>query len=229
VTEPSIPRALRQLSPNQQGGAAAFDVDGVLWHGDVSEDFTRWMVARGHFDAGHWPVYEEAHRVDPARGCLEILKFYLGMTEAEIRGWVDRFWQEAPERRWIPRSLAALDWLKQLGYAVYLVSGTPSPILSPLPHHLPSAPDGILALDLEFDAQGRATGRSAGIPTVGAGKAQRLRAETRAPILLAVGNSSLDLEMLQLSSGVAWAINPDRELRALAEREGWLITREDEG
>ena len=74
----------------------------------------------------------------------------------------------------------------------------------------------------------RATGRSAGTPSLGAGKARRIQAETTAPILLAVGNSTLDMEMLQLSTGIAWAINPDRELEALAAREGWLITREDE-
>ena len=67
--------------PNPEAGVAAFDVDGVLWHGDVSEDFTRWMMAGGHFDAALWPAYQEAHRVDPARGCLQILSFYVGMTE----------------------------------------------------------------------------------------------------------------------------------------------------
>ena len=203
MTETAIPEPLQQLPPNPEAGAAAFDVDGVLWHGDVSEDFARWMVAGGHFDAELWPAYEEVHRVDPARGCFEILGFYVGMTEAEILGHVDRFWQEEPERRWIPRVLKTLSWLTQLGYPIYLVSGTPSLVLSPLPHHLPMTPAGILALELEFDSQGRATGRSAGIPTVGAGKARRLRAETEAPILLAVGNSSLDMEMLQLSSGIA--------------------------
>ena len=228
MTETSIPEALRQLADTGRSGAAVFDADGVLWHGDVSEDFARWMVGEGHFDEALWPRYQEVHARDPAQGCFEILNLYVGMTKTDIRDLVKRFWQVGPERRWLGRTMATLRWVGELGYSIYTVSGTPSLVLEPLPEHLPVAMDGILALEMEFDAEGRATGRSTGIPTVGAGKAQRLSAENQSPILLSVGNSSLDIEMLQLSEGVAWAINPDEALRATAEREGWLITTEEE-
>ena len=75
-----------------------------------------------------------------------------------------------------------------------------------------------------MDPQGRATGRHAGVPTSGAGKAHALRRRTADPVYLAAGNSVLDVEMLQLSDDLCWAIEPDRELRRIAEREGWLIT-----
>lgn len=228
MTETSIPEALRQLADTGQTGAAAFDADGVLWHGDVSEDFARWMVEEGHFDEALWPRYQEVHARDPARGCFEILSFYVGMSKTDIRNCVERFWQVGPERRWLECTMATLRWVVELGFSVYTVSGTPSLVLEPLPAHLPVEMTGILALEMAFDADGLATGRSTGIPTVGAGKAQRVSAETEAPVLLAVGNSSLDIEMLQLSEHVAWAINPDPILRAAAEREGWLITAEEE-
>ena len=228
MTETSIPEALRRLADTGQTGAAAFDADGVLWHGDVSEDFARWMVEEGHFDEALWPRYQEVHTRDPARGCFEILSFYVGMSKTDIRNCVERFWQTGPERRWLECTMATLRWVVELGFSVYTVSGTPSLVLEPLPAHLPVEMTGILALEMEFDADGLATGRSTGIPTVGAGKAQRVSAETEAPVLLAVGNSSLDIEMLQLSEHVAWAINPDPDLRAVAEREGWIITAEEE-
>ena len=145
-----------------------------------------------------------------------------------LRDCVERFWHTGPERRWLECTMAALRWVVELGFSVYTVSGTPSLVLEPLPTHLPVEMDGILALEIEFDADGLATGRSTGIPTVGAGKAQRVSAEIEAPVLLAVGNSSLDIEMLQLSERMAWAINPDPALRATAEREGWLITAAEE-
>ncbi len=209
MTDTCIPEALRQLPATAEPGAAVFDADGVLWHGDVSEDFARWMVAEGHFDKALWPPYEEIHARDPAEGCFEILKFYVGMSRDEIRGWVDRYWKVGPKSRWLQPVMATLRRVSELGFSIYAVSGTPSPVLQPLPAHLPVEVTGVLALEMEFDAEGRATGRNTGIPTVGAGKAQRLRAETKAPILLAVGNSSLDVEMLQLSDHLAWAINPD--------------------
>jgi phosphoserine phosphatase len=224
LTETSIPEALRQLADTGRTGAALFDADGVLWHGDVSEDFTRWMVEEGHFDEALWPRYQEAHARDPARGCFEILSFYVGMSKTDIRDCVERFWRTGPERRWLECTMATLRWVVEIGFSVYTVSGTPSLVLEPLPTHLPVEMDGILALEIEFDSDGLATGRSTGIPTVGAGKAQRVSAEIKAPVLLAVGNSSLDIEMLQLSERLAWAINPDPALRAAAEREGWLIT-----
>ncbi len=228
MTGTSIPEALRQLADTGRTGAALFDADGVLWHGDVSEDFARWMMEEGHFDETLWPPYEEIHTRDPARGCFEILNFYVGMSKTDIRDCVERFWDTGPERRWLECTMATLRWVVELGFSVYTVSGTPSLVLEPLPAHLPVEMDGILALEMEFDADGLATGRSTGIPTVGAGKAQRVSAETEAPVLLAVGNSSLDIEMLQLSERMAWAINPDPVLRAAAEREGWLITAEEE-
>ncbi len=227
MTETPIPEALRQLAVTAGPGSAVFDADGVLWHGDVSEDFVRWMVAGGHFDEALWPRYEEVHARDPARGCFEILSFYVGMSKTDIRNCEERFWQTGPERRWLECTMATLRWVVELGFSVYTVSGTPSLVLEPLPTHLPVEMDGILALEMEFDADGLATGRSTGIPTVGAGKAQRVSAEIEAPVLLSVGNSSLDIEMLQLSERMAWAINPDPALRAAAEREGWLITAEE--
>ncbi len=228
MTETSIPEALRQLADTGRTGAAAFDADGVLWHGDISEDFARWMVEEGHFDEALWPRYQEVHARDPARGYFEILSFYVGMSKTDIRNCVERFWHTGPERRWLECTMATLRWVVELGFSVYTVSGTPSLVLEPLPAHLPVEMDGILALEMEFDADGLATGRSTGIPTVGAGKAQRVSAEIEAPVLLSVGNSSLDIEMLQLSERMAWAINPDPALRAAAEREGWLITAAEE-
>jgi len=44
-------RGLSHLSKRNGPGIAAFDADGVLWSGDVSEDFTAWMIDRGEFDA----------------------------------------------------------------------------------------------------------------------------------------------------------------------------------
>ncbi len=43
-------------------------------------------------------------------------------------------------------------------------------------------------------------------------------------MLVAVGNSILDIEMVALSEDVRWAVEPDTALRAIAERDGWLIT-----
>ena len=70
-------------------------------------------------------------------------------------------------------------------------------MLEPLARALPV--DGIFGLELELDLDGRFTGRACGIPTVGASKADRIRAETQAEVQLAAGNSMLDVGMLKLA------------------------------
>lgn len=235
----SVPNALRSLSDLEGPRVAAFDADGVLWHGDVSADFTRWMIDRGDFAADLWPRYEALNSADPARGCLAILEFYIGLEHGRLVELVEEFWRTTKGRPWIRPVIDTMQWLAGEGYSIYVVSGTPAPVLEPLPGYLPGPADlpstvQVLALELEFKGalagpdQQRATGSSTGIATIGAGKAERLRAATRQPIALAVGNSVLDIDMLQLSTHVSWAVNPDATLRAHAESQGWLITCEPE-
>ncbi|MGE3172013.1 MAG: HAD family hydrolase [Planctomycetota bacterium] len=224
-----LPDAITRLASRTGPRAAAFDADGVLWRGDVSEDFTRWMIERGHFDGALWPGYTAANDRDPAAGCLAILAFYRGHAVADLRAHVAEFWRTAPGRRWQPTVIAALRLLAGAGFRTFVVSGTPRIVLEPLPQHLPVAPADVLALDLEVDADGRCTGRPTGTVTTGPGKAIRLRAAAPPPVLLAAGNSVLDVELLREASDVRWVIEPDAALRAQAERERWTILENDHG
>jgi phosphoserine phosphatase len=207
---------------------AVFDADGTLWHGDVSESFTRWMIARGHFDGALWDSYARVNATDPATGCLKILEFYAGMPLEVIDQHVAEFWATAPERPWIDPTIAALRWLADLEFTVWIVSGTPGPVLRPLIGLLPIDADHILGLDLAADDDGRATGGHRGTPTFGAGKVQRITERTSDPISLAVGNSILDVQMMELSRDLRWAVNPDDALRAVAEQNNWLITEHED-
>ena len=200
----------------------------MLWYGDVSEDFTRWMIEQGHFAGEPWAGYEATNSADPARGCLAILEFYAGIERGRLRELVEEFWRTTPERPWVQPVIDTLGWLAGEGYAIFIVSGTPAPVLEPVHEYLPGGVAAqVLALELELEVRAgeeRATGRSSGVVTVGEGKAERLRAATSAPLALAVGNSVLDVAMLELSERFRWAVDPDDTLRAHAESRGWLIT-----
>ena len=181
------------------------------------------MIDRGHFDAALWAPYETVNQRDKAAGCLEILRFYRGHALADLRRRVAEFWQTARPRSWIEAPTTALRMLVDRGFSVFVVSGTPRVVLDPLTDHLPLREERILALDLAIDDAGRATGQPTGTPTCGSGKAERLRRACPDPILMAAGNSVLDIEMLQLSTQVRWVIDPDEALHAHASRAGWLI------
>lgn len=201
-----------------------FDADGVLWHGDVSEDFTLWMIGEGHFDGQLWPVYERCNREDPAEGALQILNFYRGLSAGEIDEHVECFWKTGAPRLWVEAVRATIQWATEQGFTVFVVSASPAPVLRPLTRYLPV--DQVFGLELAFDDAGLATGQPDGVVTTGTGKAERVRMESRLSVHLAVGDSCLDVPMMRLSSGVAWAINPDDVLREVAEREQWLVTTE---
>lgn len=226
TTPAFVPAPVLALEPPASPWVAAFDADGTLWEGDVSEDFTRWMIAAGHFDATLWPAYERVAALDSAAACFEILRFYGGMPLPRVRELVAEFWRSpAGERAWRLDVLAALRWAAERGAQVFVVSGTPAPVFGDLGATLGLA--GVIALELEADACGHATGRHAGCPSVGEGKVTRLRAATAAPCLLAAGNSALDVPLLTESQGLAWAVAPDATLAAAASRHGWLVTSGD--
>jgi HAD superfamily phosphoserine phosphatase-like hydrolase len=218
-----IPAGILGLHGRTGPRAAAFDADGVLWRGDVSEDFTRWMIGRGVFDQALWPQYEAVNGRDPAAGCVEILRFYRGLPLTALRAHVAEFWRTSEPRPWIDAVVAAFRWLAAEGFTMFVVSGTPKVVLEPLVQHLPVQATQIVALELEFDAAGRATGAPRGTVTTGPGKAERLRAVWSGPVLVAAGNSALDVELLKLSTAFRWVVEPSAALRAVAEREGWPV------
>lgn len=215
--------SLRHLAELDGPRVAVFDADGVLWRGDVSEDFTRWMIKRGHFDAALWDSYEADNQQDMALGCLSILRFYIGHNLEDLAEHVTEFWRTGGERQWISSSLEAIHWLSKAGFAVYVVSGTPRLVLEPLTQYLPIPGTQILGLELAADSDNQATGKASGIPTHGPGKATAIREATTAPIYLAAGNSHIDIEMMTLSKDLHWAIEPDQQLRSVAARENWTI------
>jgi HAD superfamily phosphoserine phosphatase-like hydrolase len=221
LTDPAVPDAILRLPPSREPGLAVFDADGTLWHGDVSEDFARWMIARGAFDGESWPEYEAIAARDSYGSAFAILRFYVGMPADAIDAHARAFWRDTGPRRFLARTVAAIRHCRALGLRTAIVSGSPLPTLVPLLEHVPV--DAILALDLELDAQGRATGRHRGIATVDRGKPERIRAESRDPVVVAAGNSILDAPMLELAR-VAWAVNPDSGLRAHAQARGWIVT-----
>lgn len=44
-------------------------------------------------------------------------------------------------------------------------------------------------------------------------------------MLVAAGNGSLDVAMIELSSAVCWAVQPNAAFLTLAEQKGWHILR----
>ncbi len=200
---------------------AIFDADGTLWTDDVADDFTCWMIDQGHVDGARWKEYMGVYAADPPTGCEFLLTFYTGMSPELLARFVQTWWDHHAHRRWIPEVVEALRWVNEQGYAVWIVSGTPTDFLLPLQRMLPVA--RVVAMDFALDGAGRITGYPAGIPCAGEGKRRKLHTllDHRA-VALAVGNGTLDGPMMALA-GQAWAVYPNPDFAAHSRARGWPI------
>jgi HAD superfamily phosphoserine phosphatase-like hydrolase len=216
-----VPDFVRALPPADGRPLAVFDADGTLWTDDVADDFTTWMIDEGHVSGERWPEYMRIYRDDPPTGCEFLLGFYTGMTPATLAKHVQTWWDHHAHRRWIPEVVESLHWVATRGYAVWIVSGTPTDFLLPLLQMLPVA--DVIAMDFALDSQGRISGEVAGISCAGEGKAEKLRSLLHGrDVALCVGNGSLDGPMMELATQ-AWAVYPNPDFAAHSRAQGWPI------
>jgi HAD superfamily hydrolase (TIGR01490 family) len=110
------------------------------------------------------------------------------------------------------------------GRRVFIVSSSPEEVVRPLAAHFGVV--DVLATRAEVDADGRYTGRLA-FYCYGRAKAEAIRELAQREGLdlagsYAYSDSITDLPMLE-AVGNPVAVNPDRELRKVAEERGWRI------
>ena len=201
--------------------AALFDADGTLWHGDLSEDFARWLIAHNRLESSWWERYHELNQRDLVAAAIFMCEFYAGVAAHKLDLWIDEFWRTAPPRPWIDPVRDCVTWAKSHSLSTYVVSGSPTPLFAPIHQFLPL--DGVIAMDLEVDSHGVFTGKPLGTPCVDRGKPVRVRQQIELPVFLAVGNSPPDIPMLQMSQH-AWVINPNERLRNEAQKNRWVIS-----
>ncbi len=216
------PDFVRALPPCPAGGGVAiYDADGTLWVDDVADDFTCFMMDRGKIPAENWPTYMRIYRDDHPAGCRYLLTFYQGLTPQQLAAEVDHWWDAHAHRAWIPQVVESLHLLADRGYPIWVVSGTPTDFLLPLRRMLPVSE--VVGMDFEVGADGRFTGRHAGISCAGEGKAEKLRHLLGPrPVHFAAGNGSLDGPMMDLAQ-VAWSVYPNPEFAEHSRARGWPI------
>jgi phosphoserine phosphatase len=142
-----------------------------------------------------------------------------GMSEAEVRdlaAWVveNELWSKRREP-----VLRELEKYRQQGHRVIVVSGAYQPILEAFTARISCEAIGT---PLEY-ADGKLTGRLAGMLNIGEAKAQRLReAAGDAGVDVAYGDTMNDLPMLKLARTPV-VIPADEKLTTLAKAMGWRV------
>ncbi|HZR70236.1 MAG TPA: decaprenyl-phosphate phosphoribosyltransferase [Burkholderiales bacterium] len=194
---------LRELP--QRPDAAVFDLDGTLTHGDTLSAFLRFVAPGRDFAlrasralpalAG-WAL----RLVERDRAKQAVLAAFLrGMPREELERAGAAFASERLPGMMRAEALERLAWHRAQGHRCVLLSASPRVYVEPWARA--AGFDDVVATELAFDADGRATGEFAGANCRGEEKVRRLRAALGDPAgwtLHGYGDSPADRAFLAL-------------------------------
>ncbi len=216
-----LPPFVCSIPPQQDEAICLFDADGTLWVDDVADDFTLWMISKGHISGEEWMRYMLIYKDDAPAGCRFLLSLYKGLSREHLMARVEEFWSLHAQREWVEPVIASINFLVERGYPIWVVTGSPTEFMLPLLKLLPV--ERVLGMDFEFDDQGLITGRHSGISCAGVGKAEKVNSLLQGrPVRFACGNGSLDGPMMKLAEQ-AWAVYPNLEFLHYAQDQGWFV------
>lgn len=211
---------------------ALFDLDNTLIAGDSDHGWGQFLCQKGYVDAAAYEErnnfylnqYEEG-RLDP----IEYLEFALKpLAENDLetlRHWHNEFMREAITPMLLPMAFDLLEAHRNRGDWVVVITSTNRFVIEPIVQALGGA-DDILATEPEF-VDGRYTGKIVGEPCFREGKVRRMQQWLKGkPFSLSdayfYSDSINDLPLMnEVSQPVA--VDPDPQLRAEAEKRGWMI------
>lgn len=153
-----------------------------------------------------------------------MLSMTKGWDRAEVEQLVHQVIIDVIDPFVYQEALDLMELHRAYGRSIYIVSSSPEEVVRPLARHF--GVSGVLATRAEVGADGKYTGELE-FYCYGEGKAQAIReAALRAGIdasgSYAYTDSITDLPMLEVV-GHPVAVNPDRELRRVAEDRGWQV------
>jgi HAD superfamily hydrolase (TIGR01490 family) len=214
---------------------ALFDLDGTLLPNDSDHAFGEYMVRIGWVDGPAWQARNDEFYAQYQAGTL-VLADYLDFATA---AWRTRpaaeaeaaragFMREVIEPVLMPAARALVRTHLDSGDLVAVVTATNEFVTRPIATAF--GVEHLLAVELERDDNGRATGRVQGVPTFREGKVTRVDAWLAAQgrdwadfnDVLFYSDSTNDLPLLERVRTPV-ATNPTPALAAIAQQRGWRI------
>jgi HAD superfamily hydrolase (TIGR01490 family) len=214
-----------------------FDLDGTLIETDSDHAFGDFLVAAGWADREHFKRRNDGFFADYLAGTLDVAAYVEFATSAwrsrpadEALAMLARFVQEVMRPALTPAAVALVRRHQDAGDRVAIVTATNEFVTRPIADLF--GVDTLIALELERDGAGRATGRIRGVPTFRDGKVTRVE-----QWLSSIGHAASDFERITFYSDsindlplLEWsthpvATNPGAALAAVATERGWPILR----
>lgn len=206
---------------------AAFDFDGTITTRDTLLPFLartcgRRTFARALRTAGRVAARSRISGSGPAglhhRDASKVVllrELFTGRSSAWLQEVGEAYAHEVLPGQLRPEMVSQIDWHRDNGHELVLVSASLAAYLDPFGRH--HAFDQVIAVELESDASGTLTGELAHPNVRGPQKATRMRAwldGDRPEFMWAYGNSSGDKELLEMADQPVWV---GRKRRAATE------------
>ena len=216
---------------------ALFDLDGTLIEQDSDHAFGEFMVALGWVDAREHQRQNDAFYRQYQAGCLDIAAYidfatapWRDRPPADQRRASERFMAEVMQSQLRREARELIGAHRGAGDRLAIVTATNEFITRPIADAF--GIDDLIAVELERDATGRATGAIRGTPSYREGKIARVdqwlgglglrwRDFERTAVY---SDSTNDLPLLERASDPV-ATNPSPALEAIALERGWRILR----
>lgn len=215
--------------------AAFFDLDKTIIAKSSTLAFTKPMFRAGLLSgstlakAGIAQAYYQAFGADHdqlERVKEELANLTAGWSRDEVVAVVEETVNEVVTPLVYSEALAIIAKHRAQGHRVVVISASPEEIVRPLCRYL--GIDDVIATRSEVDEDGIYTGRIERY-AYGPGKADSIRELAEAEGIdlaesFAYSDSMTDLPMLEMV-GHPVVVNPDSELKAIAEKRGWEVRR----
>ena len=211
---------------------ALFDLDDTLLNGDSATLWFDYLINSGiapkSMQAAEHQMMQLYYRGELAME--EYMNFTLqplaGRKVDEVNRWMEAVLQQDIAPRLFPQGQAQLDWHRERGDRIVLISASGEHIVKPIAKYM--GIDDVIAINLA-QAEGCYTGKTEGVLSYQAGKVIRLQEWLRNnPHSLdgsyGYSDSINDVPLLNTVAN-SWAINPGDKLSAIAMQQGWKVVK----
>ena len=214
-----------------------FDLDGTLIETDSDHAFGEFLVQVGWADKERFKRRNDQFYAEYLAGTLDVAAYldfataaWRSRPEPEVLAMRERFMREVMRPAVHERARKLVAQHRQSGDRIAIVTATNEFVTRPIADVF--GIETLIAVELERNAQGRATGRAKGVPTFREGKVTRVE-----QWLKNLGHAASDFERITFYSDsindlplLEWAThpvatNPSATLEAVAAERGWPILR----
>ena len=214
-----------------------FDLDGTLIETDSDHAFGDYLVREGWVDEGEFKRRNDAFYADYQAGCLDLPAYVAFATSAwrsrpvqEAVALRERFMREVMRPQIRPAALELVNRHRRAGDLLAIVTATNEFVTEPIAQAF--AVPHLIALQLERDEHGRATGAIRGTPTFREGKIRRVQdwlstlghgqGREAFETITVYSDSINDLPLLEWATHPV-ATNPAPSLATVAQERGWQV------